>query len=85
MQRHEAKQQYSALMDKLEKKRFKKDELKAAFVKECEERFRTVSRQQQLPLQAQLQVTPGCTAPLCREAQPTDMSCQGGCIVGRLT
>ena len=56
MQRHEARQQHSALVDKLEKKRFKKDEVKASFAKECEERFRTTFRQQQLQLQARLQV-----------------------------
>ena len=60
MQRHEAKQQHSALLDKLEKKRFKKDEVKASFVKECEERHRTTFRQQQLQLQSQLQVHIAC-------------------------
>ena len=63
-QRHEAKQQHSALLDKLEKKRFKKDEVKASFVKECEERFRTTFRQQQLQLQSQLQVRMACQ-PTC--------------------
>ena len=55
-QMREARQQHSALLDKVEKKRWKKDEVKAAFAKETEERLRTAFRQQQLQLQSQLQV-----------------------------
>ena len=59
-QMREARQQQTALVDKLEKKRWKKDEVKAAFAKECEERFRSAFRQQQLQLQSQLQVLQPC-------------------------
>ena len=45
------------MAEKLEKKRWKKDELKAAFVRDHEERFRMHYRQQQLELQSKVQVS----------------------------
>ena len=56
MQLREARLQHTTLLDKLEKKRWKKDEVKASFAKETEERYRNTFRQQQLQLQSQLQV-----------------------------
>ena len=52
----EAQQQLVVMADKLEKKRWKKDELKATFVREHEERFRVQYKQQQLELQSRVQV-----------------------------
>lgn len=66
----EAQQQLGTLAEKLEKKRWKKDELKAAFVREHEERFRTQYRQQQMQLQSQVQVSSPC---LCQPAVGSSM------------
>lgn len=52
----EGQQQLVAMAEKLEKKRWKKDELKAAFVRDHEERFRMHYRQQQMELQSRVQV-----------------------------
>ena len=56
MQVREGHNQLALMAEKLEKKRFKREELKAAFIRDNEERLRTQFRQQQLELQSRVQV-----------------------------
>ena len=85
VQVREGQQQLVTMAEKLEKKRWKKDELKAAFVRDHEERFRMQYRQQQLELQSRVQV---CAPParashlpahsLLLRAPPEAPPCQTG-------
>lgn len=56
VQVRDAQQQLAVMAEKLEKKRFKKSELKAEFIRDNEEKLRVHYSQQQLELQKRVQV-----------------------------